>query len=104
METAKSHKGEDVNKRMHPIGTSRVLLDGIAMYEYAAKSNEPTRMFQTFLQSPARIGDFAFPDILVVIQDTEFDAGGALPYATMVGYGGGIVWDSTHSTSCPLTW
>lgn len=87
---------------MHPIGT-RVLLDGIAMYEYAANSsNEPTRMFQTFQQSPARIGDFAFPDILVAIQDTEFDAGGALPYATMVGYGGGIVWD-THST-CPLIW
>lgn len=87
---------------MHPIGT-RVLLDGIAMSEYAANSNEPARMFQTFLQAPARIGDFAFPDILVVIQDhTEFDAGGALPYATMVGYGGGIVWD-THST-CPLTW
>lgn len=87
---------------MHPIGT-RVLLDGIAMYEYAANSNKPTRMFQTFLQSPARIGDFAFPDILVVIQDTEFDAGGALPYATMVGYGGGgIVWD-TYST-CPLIW
>lgn len=87
---------------MHPIGT-RVLLDGIAMYEYAANSNKPTRMFQTFLQSPARIGDFAFPDILVVIQDTEFDAGGALSYATMVGYGGGgIVWD-TYST-CPLIW
>ncbi len=82
--TARSHKG-DV-ETMHPIGT-RVLFDGVTMFEYAANSKVPARMFQTFVHSLARIGGSAFPHVLAVIQDAESDAS-ALSCAAMAGDGG----------------
>jgi hypothetical protein len=54
---------------MFPVGT-RVFQDGKTMTSYAATHKVPRQLVEAYVKVLLRIGYIAFPDVLVVIQDT----------------------------------